>query len=150
MPDSQEIIESLLRQHTAVTFQAFGPSMNPTIRNGENVRVRPVGTRRPRPGSVILCRFCGRLVVHRLIRNDEATGRCFLAADAALKGGDWVPAVDILGLAESVRRGARECRLDPLPARLAGLLRYVLRPLRRALWNYRQTHHAHTPARWYK
>ena len=150
MPDSQEIIESLLRQHTAVTFQAFGPSMNPTICDGESLRVKPVRSGTLPRGSVVLYRFCGRLAVHRLIRNDGATGRCFLTADAALKGGDWVPAVDILGRAESVRRGARECRLDPLPARLAGLLRYALRPLRRALWNYRQTHHAQTPDRWYK
>ena len=142
MPDSQEIIESLLRQHTAVTFQAFGPSMNPAIRNGEILRVNPAPSDTLPRGSVVLYRYCGRLAVHRFIRNNPSRNRCLVAADAAVKGGDWIPAADILGLAESVRRGARNRRLDQFPARLAGLLRYALRPLRRALWNVRQACHA--------
>lgn len=142
MPASQEIIESLLRQHTAVSFQAFGPSMNPVIRDGEILRVKPTPADTLPRGSVVLYRYCGRLAVHRFIRNDPSRNRYFVAADAALKGGDWIPAADILGLAESVRRGARNCRLDRFPTRLAGLLRYALRPLRRALWNVRQARHA--------
>jgi hypothetical protein len=58
MPDSLQIIETLLRQQTPVAFQAHGPSMNPTIRDGDRIRVLPLsvatlntGLRRTVPDS---------------------------------------------------------------------------------------------------
>ncbi len=66
-----------------------------------------------------------------------------------MEGGDWISRDDILGVAEGVRRDGRIRRLDGAGSRLAGLLRFVFRPLRRALFRYRQTHHAQTPDRWW-
>ena len=149
MTATQEIIAALLRQHTPVSFRAGGASMNPTIRDGESVFIRPFSEGAIPLGSVILYIIYGRITVHRCIFNEKRTNRVYTVGDAAVEGGDWVPVSDILGVAESVCRNGKTRRLDTRRARWAGMLRYALRPLRRALWNFRQTHHAQTPDRWW-
>ena len=148
MTDAKTIIEELLQRRTPATFRAGGPSMNPTIRDGESVRIRPLRAGDPPPGAVALYRRHNRLVLHRLLRRDPETGAFRAEADAAAAGGEWIAEADLLGIAEWVRRAGRVRRLDGPIARRAGLLRHALRPLRRALWNFRQTHHAQTPDRW--
>ena len=49
MTDAKTIIEQLLERRTPATFRAGGPSMNPTIRDGESVRIRPLRE----PGSSV-------------------------------------------------------------------------------------------------
>ncbi len=105
--------------------------MNPAIRDGQILRVRPVSAASLKPGSIVLYRIHGRLNAHRLIHNPTRAHRIFAVADAALEGGDWVAADDILGVAESVIRNGREVPLDTRRVRWAGLLRYTTRPLRR-------------------
>ena len=148
MPATPEIIAALLEQRTPVSFRAGGPSMNPTIRDGDVVAIRPRASNAIRRGSVVLYQIYGRLVLHRYTINQKRTKRIFVVGDAAVAGGDWIPEADVLGIAESVCRDGKTCRLDTAGRRLAGLARFALRPLRRALWNFRQTHHAQTPARW--
>jgi hypothetical protein len=145
MAETQKIIASLLQQRTPVSFTALGPSMHPTIRNGESVFVRPLAAGTIPCGSVILYKIYGRITTHRCIFNEARTNRVFTVGDAAVKGGDWIPTGDILGVAESVRRNGHSHRLDTRLARWSGLARYALRPLRRALWHFRQTYHAPTP-----
>ena len=86
--------------------------------------------------------------MHRYTINEKRTDRVFTVGDAAVDGGEWIPAADVLGIATCVCRSGKTIRLDTAGHRLAGLVRFVFRPLRRALWNFRQTHHAQTPARW--
>jgi signal peptidase I len=131
MPEASEIIAALLQQRTPISFIAGGPSMNPTIRDGESVFIKPLPTGAILLGGVILYRIYGRLTVHRCTFNNKRTNRIYTVGDAAVKGGDWIPAADILGVAESVRRDGRIHRLDTRRARWAGLLRFALRPLRR-------------------
>jgi hypothetical protein len=131
MTDAQPIIETLLRDRTPVCFAAHGPSMNPTIRDGQCIRLLPTANETLNTGCVILYKIHGRITVHRLIINNNRINRVYVAADAALRGGDWVPAEDILGVAESVIRDGREVPLNTRRARWAGLLRFYLRPLRR-------------------
>jgi len=131
MPDIPTILTSLLAQQTPVTFQACGPSMNPTIHDGECVRIVPASARVLRAGDLMLYAIHGRMAVHRLIHRHPRSDRWLVAADAALHGGDWVAATDLLGVAESVIRGGHEVRLNTRRARWTGLLRFYLRPLRR-------------------
>lgn len=147
MPAPQEIIAALLQARTPVSFKAFGPSMNPTIRDGESVSIQPLAGDAILRGSVVLYDIYGRMTVHRCVINDKRTKRHYAVGDAAVSGGDWIPAAAILGVAESVRGDGRIRRLDTRLARWTGLVRYALRPLRRALWNVRQMHHAQTPDR---
>jgi signal peptidase I len=131
MPDSLQIIETLLRQQTPVAFQAHGPSMNPTIRDGDRIRVLPLSVATLKTGCIVLYRIHGRITVHRLLINKKRTNRIFTAADAALRSGDWIPIADILGVAQAVIHDGREVRLDTRRARWTGLLRFYARPLRR-------------------
>ncbi len=105
--------------------------MNPAIRDGQCIRVLPASNAPLRRGGIILYRIHGRMAVHRLIFHQRETNRLYVAADAALRGGDWIAADDILGVAESVIRDGRTIRLDTRRSRWAGLLCYNLRPLRR-------------------
>ena len=105
--------------------------MNPAIRDGQILRVRPVSAASLKPGSIVLYRIHGRLNAHRLIHNPMRAHRIFAVADAALEGGDWIPADDILGVAESMIRDGQDVRLDTRRARWGGLMRYCTRPLRR-------------------
>lgn len=142
----KEIVENLLRQRTPVVFQAGGPSMNPTIRDGDSVRIRPLEPGDPRGGAILLFRKNDRLVLHRAVRRDRRTGHVYAVADAATEGGEWVAPVDLLGAAEWRRRGERLRRLDGATSRMAGWLRHALRPLRRAFAHLRPATHAQAPA----
>ena len=92
-----------------------GPSMSPTVRDGDQLLVRAVGRRtRVRPGDVVLARFPTRpdlLVVKRVVR--------------AVEGGHWVqgdnPFVtdDSRAFGPAVVVGRVVVRLWPSPHRLA-------------------------------
>lgn len=131
MPTAQTIVAALLLQRTPISFKAFGPSMHPTIRDGETVVVQPLPSSAIRCGTVILYQIHGRLTLHRYVFNAKRTNGVFAVGDASVKGGDWVPTADILGVAACVRRDGRVRRLDTRRARWTGLIRYALRPLRR-------------------
>ncbi len=144
MSDHLNIIEGLLRQQTPVSFRAGGPSMNPTIRDGELVRIRPLRPGDLRPGLIALYRKNGRLVLHRVIRRNATSEKFYLVADAALSGGEWVKENQMAGIAESVRHGKSLRRLDRAGSRMTGLVRYALRPLRRMLTPVFPAAHADT------
>ena len=146
MSDAKNLIEGLLLQRTPVAFRAGGPSMNPTIRDGDAVRIRPLDAGDPRCGAIVLFRQHGRLVLHRLVRRDRRTGAGYAVADAATEGGEWVAAGDFLGVAEWTQRGDRVHRLDGAASRAKGWLRHALRPVRRALAIGRPAAHAQAPA----
>jgi phage repressor protein C with HTH and peptisase S24 domain len=63
-----------------------GPSMVPTLRDGDRLLVRRTGT--VRPGDLVLARFAGldRLVVKRAVRPEGAGW--WLASDNPFAGGD--------------------------------------------------------------
>ncbi len=146
MTDVQNIIEELLRQQAPVSFRAGGSSMNPTIRDGEIVHIRPLNTKHIQRYGVILYRINGRMALHRVIFNKGRTNRCFVVGDAATSGGDWISPSDRLGVAEWVQRGERIHRLDSVCSRMTGAIRFWLRPLRRGLGTLRFSGHADTPA----
>lgn len=127
---NQSIIASLLEQNTPVRFRAGGPSMTPTLRDGDSVRVRPLVSGDPRRGAICLYRKTGRLVLHRLVRKNKTL---FFCGDAALEGLERVESGDLLGVATDVQRTGRTVALDTRRARLLGRLRYGMRPLRRLL-----------------
>jgi len=132
MSNAQAIIETLLSQKTPIAFHALGPSMNPTILNGDSLLIDSIANRDIQPGNIILYRVCDRLSAHRAVFYHIRTKAWFVVSDAALEGGNWIPRNEIIGLAVSVRHNGRTRRLDTRRARWAGLARFLLRPLRRA------------------
>jgi hypothetical protein len=131
--DSEKLVFNLLMQNTPVSFTAGGPSMTPTIRDGELVQVRPLRPGDLRPGAIVLGRHKGRPILHRLIRIDSRTKELLLAGDASLRGTDRAAADTVAGIATAVRRNKCLMPLDTRAQRAAGMLRHRLRPLRRLL-----------------
>ena len=130
-PESHRMIVSdLLEGGTPVRFQAGGPSMSPTIRDGEAVSVRPVRPGDLRPGALLLFRQHNRLALHRLVKKQDGL---FFCGDAALSGLERAVPEEVLGTAVAVHRAGAAIELNTVRQRRAGMLRYRLRPLRRLL-----------------
>ena len=99
-----------------VVARVRGPSMSPTVRDGDRLLVRRVrAVSAVRPGDVVLARFPARpglLVVKRVVR--------------AVEGGHWVqgdnPGVtdDSRAFGPAVVVGRVVARLRPRPGRLPG------------------------------
>jgi signal peptidase I len=87
-----------------------GGSMGPTLREGDWLRVEPLGAgRAPRPGEVVVTRLGSRLVTHRLleIRGELAVTR----GDACRANDPPVPIESLLGRVAEVRRESSAVRL---------------------------------------
>jgi len=92
-------------------FRARGASMSPLIRPGDELRWRPVGSREPEVGEVIVFERAGALVAHRLIAR-RGSRRFLEKGDASLVAG-VVEQREILGRVTAVERaGGRLLRLD--------------------------------------
>jgi hypothetical protein len=137
--DGSDIVASLLRRDTPVRFKAHGPSMNPTLRDGDLVQVIPPQIRRLRRGAIVLFQQHGRLTLHRLIGfAGSRPSRLLVCGDASVAGYETTAREHILGIAVWVKQGGRQRDLFGPSARLRGLLRYYARPLRRFLIQVRR------------
>jgi signal peptidase I len=104
-------IVSLLEQDTPATFRASGPSMNPTIRDGEPVRVRPFQAGDLRPGALLLYRKNRRLVLHRLIRffPEQQTLKSFPSAMSWAWPNGWNGKVELCRWTPRPRESGAAC-----------------------------------------
>ena len=85
-----------------------GPSMNPTLRAGDGLRVLPYGNKRIRPGDVVVFQDpeTKRHVVHRIITIDSAGARA--RGDNNSRIDPWIlKPEDIIGRVISVKRDNR-------------------------------------------
>lgn len=107
MPSAEAavLIESLIKDGVAVRIRVFGHSMEPAIRSGDTVVVKPLGGR-IFPGDVLLCRRgdgSGACFIHRAVwRHADGTWR---TKGDALKSLDPPTALEsILGRVESIEQ----------------------------------------------
>ncbi len=111
-----DAIAQLLREGTAVLFEARGESMRPTILPGDQLVVRPFASGKPlRRGAIVLCSTPeGTLEAHRVVGFEgSADRRSFVTlGDACLAPARRVTPADVLGLAVTRMRGARTCAID--------------------------------------
>lgn len=113
----------------SVLIRVRGRSMRPMIRDGEEVRVRPLGGRALAAGDVVLARTAGGAALHRVIAIDEGEGRLLLKGDGERRPDARLPVAAILGRADAVRRRGRWVRLDaPWRAALARFISLHLAP----------------------
>ncbi len=127
------IITDLIKQYFSLHIRAFGPSMNPTISNGDLVQMDAAKIAPPKIGSIVLFPQHERLILHRIIRFRHKRNIALITGDAALKGYATIPVDDILATARCVIRNQKTIRLNTRSARYFGLIFYFTRPLRR-LW----------------
>jgi signal peptidase I len=119
-------------------FRARGASMQPFIRDGDILEVRPPGITALQRGDVVLCRLRGgRLVAHRVVQIMRDSGTAIVTQGDALACPDASISVEqVLGHVAVVERAGKRIRLDTHRQRLAGLLWMRLFPWRQRLHSF--------------
>ncbi len=86
----QVLCDEILNDGRGLSFRVRGPSMQPSIRDGDVVTVRPLTDGHLVIGDIILFKTVeGILVLHRLVRREYENGRVWLFTK-----GDSMPQVD--------------------------------------------------------
>ena len=94
-----------------VRFSVHGPSMHPTIQEGDRVRLSRLG--RIKRGDIVLCRLQRGLILHRLVGVVPGSSTCYrLRADGVGSEEETVAIDQIIGRAVSVERGDQEIHLS--------------------------------------
>ena len=124
----------LLNLGCCVSFRAPGDSMRPAIFDGERITVRPVSPSGIKPGDIILYRYPGSIVAHRVkrIENRNGSAACFILRGDALGAPDETVEVDqVLGKVVSVERGGRSIDLYSRRVKVIRMLRLCASRLKR-------------------
>lgn len=118
-----ELASDLLRAGNALRFRAHGGSMQPLIRDGDVLLVRPVDSGTVQVGDVVLFHGGpGHVLVHRVIRVQVTRqGRWFTVQGDALSQPDGdIPESHVFGCVVGIERGSVHLGLQrPLMRALA-------------------------------
>jgi len=134
-----EMSTELLRQGYSVRFQAPGNSMMPTVSDGERITVRPVSPSDIKPGDIILYRYPGSIVAHRVVRIEKRNGgapRFILRGDALGAPDEPVEVDQVLGKVKSVERGGRSIDLYSRKVKIIRMLRLCASHIKRWARNF--------------
>jgi signal peptidase I len=110
-----DLSRSLLAQEIGVWFTARGSSMNPTVRDGDRLRVVPVAERDVKQGQIVLLQTPGgRVVAHRIRRIGRESGRRLLTlrGDSLRRDDGVAPCTQVLGRIVAIERGGRTIDLE--------------------------------------
>lgn len=126
---SADLLRAVVEARGQFWVTARGGSMWPTIRDGDEVLLVPLG--RPRVGDVVVLDLGSRLVLHRVVRAGDAL--LVTRGDASRCEDGHVSLADVVGRAVAARRGSTVLALVPT-------LRFGLLPTLRGLrWRLRLT-----------
>ena len=115
-------VEEGLSRGGEIILRARGMSMRPAIRDGEEVRLRPLGSHPPGVGDIVLARTPEGAALHRVIAVARGSARVRLKGDGLQRADAYLPISALLGRADAVRRGHRRVRIDTPWRRRMGLL----------------------------
>ena len=110
LPLLSDLSGELLSLGFGVRFRAPGTSMHPTIRNGDVITVEPVAPGKLVRGDIILYRFRGGFIAHRIVNIEERNGSglsFILRGDASSTCDQPVEPEQILGKVVWLERGHR-------------------------------------------
>ena len=128
LAEFSELSNELLRLGRSIRFQARGSSMQPLLRDGDILLVKPVRYQNIRVGHVILCSAdSGSIVVHRVIRkisckNDE---HFLIKGDRAQQPDGWITSDQIYGIVISITRDEVEVKMRNPVFRFLNLLALI-------------------------
>ncbi len=120
-----ELSAEMLRSGLALRFQAHGSSMQPLVRDGDVLLVRPVTPAQVHVGDVVLYHGApGQVVVHRVVRRLRGRGECrfVVQGDAVPRPDGAIPAAQIYGRVAVLERDGVPFALDGPVMRLLGRL----------------------------
>jgi len=127
-----DVCSSLLLDGHAVRFSAPGRSMHPTILDGDAITVHPVDASAVGKGDILLCRYKGRIIAHRVVHIEHRDGdapRFTLRGDAHAAPEEMVDAGDVLGMVHSVERNGRSIDLSRRRSGIPMVARRIARQL---------------------
>lgn len=132
--DFAGVSHELLSCGNRVSFRAPGDSMMPTVFDGERVTIQPIESSDIKPGDIILYRYPGSVIAHRVIsieKRDSGAPRFILRGDA-LGAPDEVVEVDqVLGKVVSLERGGRSIDLYSRRVKIIRMLRLCASHIKR-------------------
>ncbi len=120
-PDFLGLSAEVLHLGASLRFQARGHSMQPLVRDGDILLVKPLGERLPRVGDVVLCvTEPGMVLVHRVIRRQFCSdGYHFLVqGDQVSQPDGWIPRDRIYGRVASIEREGSRINMDSMEMRI--------------------------------
>lgn len=120
-------VRKLLDSGSTVEFSPKGYSMWPTLVPGRDV-VRMAHCPSPRAGDIVLARWDGKVVLHRVI--GICGGGYILRGDSNLYQTETCPATDIAGRVECIMRGGRDIS-GSLRVRILAAIQRMPVPVRR-------------------
>jgi len=109
----------LLSLGLGVRFRAPGTSMHPTIRHGDMITVEFLAPAKLKRGDIILCRFRGGFIAHRIVNIEKRSGyelTFILRGDASTFCDAPVKPEQILGKVVCLERGNQI--IDPYSLRI--------------------------------
>lgn len=126
-----EEAEAILRRGGTVKLRLVGNSMFPFLRGGcDTVVIVPVSTKALRRGSVVLFRYRGEYLLHRI--TGQCDGLFRLCGDGVCGPGETAHPADICGLLLRVERpGGSIISCCSFRWRLSSAVWMLLRPVRR-------------------
>jgi signal peptidase I len=128
-----DVTTELLCSGQGIRFRAPGRSMHPTIKEGEIITVQPVPPSAVKIGDIILYRFKGGVIAHRVVRIErgDAGSRFILRGDASGICDEPVEPTQVLGKVLSVERNGRIIDLYRHRARIFRKARFCASHLKR-------------------
>lgn len=136
-PSIVKLSADLLAHNVAISMQTQGASMFPAVPGGSVLRVEPVKMEDLRRGDVIVYRVGGRMVAHRLIRQEQVNGRIRLITRGDAFPGTALEEVEpsqVLGRVAAIRWGRWQVRIDAGLGRFFG--RVAARISTAISWSY--------------
>lgn len=137
--DFAGVSQELLSFGNRVSFRAPGDSMMPTIFDGERVTIQPIESSDIKPGDIILYRYPGSIVAHRVIsieKRDSGAPRFILRGDALGAPDEAVEIEQVLGKVQSVERGGRSIDLYSRRVKVIRMLRLCASHIKRWARNF--------------
>ena len=98
-----DLVQEFIETGNSFRFQARGRSMWPTIRDGEFLRVKPIGKRQLKLGDIVLFRRMGEFKAHRIIGRKRDS--VLIRGDACIDSDGWIAIPEILGRVVAAERG---------------------------------------------
>lgn len=118
--DFSGLSAEILQLGKSLRFQARGHSMQPLVRDGDFLLVKPLGERRPGLGDVVLCvTESDEVLVHRVIRRHlRSDGYHFLVqGDQVAQPDGWIARDQIYGKVEAIKRDGNHISTQSLVMR---------------------------------
>lgn len=133
-PDFSGLSAEILRLGKSLRFQARGHSMQPLVRDGDILLVKPLGGRLPRVGDVVLCVTESSMVlVHRVIRRQLRSHDYYflVQGDQVAQPDGWIQQAQIYGKVETIERDGSQIYMASLAMRFLSVMAVL-----RSRWHF--------------